>query len=219
MAKETFIEYWDKYKRQYKYGHDYIDIDCGRHIAIVPTNFELINGILFMSHCYSSRLVPFCTFTNAYYFNPKKKAERGIKVFVLEKNVTIEELNSIDRSITNYAYPYVEFTFWLTQDGSNHLYGLHNHRNVLITSYQKEDKSFNCVHDCKEEYEYFHNAMKRYVSNIKNEFNNHKKDLLRTAFNNICDKIEYVEHSFTPKTIDMYKMGFDYYWKYTYGTV
>ena len=68
MAKETFIEYWNKYKKIYKYGHDYIDVDCGRYVAIVSTSFDLISGILFMSHCYSSRLVPFCMFTNAYYF-------------------------------------------------------------------------------------------------------------------------------------------------------
>lgn len=219
MAKETFIEYWNKYKKIYKYGHDYIDVDCGRYVAIVSTSFDLISGILFMSHCYSSRLVPFCMFTNAYYFNPNKLNERGIKVFVFEKNVTIDELNSIDKSITNYAYPYVEFTFWLSQYDSNDLYGLHNHRNVLITSYQKEDKSFNCIHNCYEEYEYFHNAIKRYIGNIKNEFNKHKKELLRTAYNCIYDQLDFVEHSFTPKTVEMYRYGFDYYWNNIYGTL
>lgn len=217
MAKETFIEYWDKYKRQYKYGHDYIDIDCGKYVAIVPAKFELISGIQFMSHCYSSRLIPFCTFSNAYYFNPNKQLERGIKVFVFEKKVTIEELSLIDKSITNYANPYIEFTFWISQYKSDHLYGLHNHRNVMISSYQRAvhtgDGDFKCICDCEEEYEYYHGSIGHFVKSIRQEFFKHKKDLLRTIYNSIYEHLDCAEHTFTPKTVEMYRYGFDFYWK------
>ena len=41
----NFIEYWNEYKKQYVFGEDYIDIDCGEFIAICPSIFKVMHDV------------------------------------------------------------------------------------------------------------------------------------------------------------------------------
>ena len=172
----TFIEYWNNLKKCHLYGIDYIDIDCGKYIAIIPADFHMISKVDFFSHCYTKRQTPYMMFSNAFYFNPLRN-DKSIKVIMVEKGVDIECINN----------PNCEFTFWLNQrKKDNKLYGLHNHNNKELSKYMlfKGDTPAD-VWKKEKGYNSFYKISKPYFDKIREAFNEHKKELLHNIFSDI----------------------------------
>ena len=204
---ETFIDFWNEYKKSYKYGIDYIEVDCDDYIAIVSINFNLLKGIGFLPHCYTNRDCPFVLFTNAFYFNPKKP--HAIKIIMVGKEATIKALTSVRNR--KYQYPLAEFTYWISQEpGDDRFYGLHNHNNDELTRYIDHICDTHILPYKKECYKYFHKKFWRYNDKIRKEFKEHKKNLLETGFNNIT-KITECFDCFSWELQKAYKDGFANY--------
>lgn len=204
---KTFIDFWNEYKKPYKYGVDYIEVDCNRYVAIVSINFNLLNGIEFFPHCYTSRYYPFVLFTNAFYFNPKKP--HGIKIVMVGKEATMDTLTAVRNR--KYQYPLSEFTYWISQEpGDDKFYGLHNHNNDELTRYIDHICDTHILPNKEDCYKYFHHETWKYNGKIRKEFKKYKKSLLETGFNSVARLVER-HNNFSLDFEIMYKGGFEKY--------
>jgi len=201
---EKFITFWNKYKKPYKYGEDYIDISCGKYIAIISFNFPLLNGMDFLPHCFTKRDTPFTQFTHAYLISPKRETKL-MKVIVVDKNIKMDELSEVDKSIKNYKNQMSEFTFWLSQkEDDNFLYGLHDHRNYGISTYISSTSKPEIRKGAQDEYEFFLEEINQYVNKIRDKFIKNKKRLIDTAMHNVAEYIVYNPFVFSKETVKFY---------------
>ena len=216
---EKFIDFWNKYKKKFKEGKDYIGVDCGDYIAIAPTVFAVMNGIDFISHCVTKRQQVFNIFYNSFSLRPVNNYD-GIKVFAFAKNKPLDDFYASGLN-GKFTFKDVEFTFWLSKiynkEYQYELFGLHDHTERMITSYfdmvQLKTRTFKWSYlATEEEYNKYKSIIsKPYVDKLYSKFYETKKQLRRKTFNEIKKTLTYDFCSTIVK--DFYEKTFEEYWE------
>jgi hypothetical protein len=180
----TFIEYWNEYKKQFKYGVDYIEVDCGDYVAICPSKFKVMKGLHMMCHClthdknlfrqYFDGLVGF---TRKGFVDSVKKESDGIKVFFVSKSINLQKSWSNIEEFTGWIYPHSKYT--------NYLFYLHDAKNYVKSTYRPH------ILEVKDEYADEYKPFKAIVENNSSriicEFNKYKEKLRLSAYKEVVN--------------------------------
>jgi hypothetical protein len=141
MCNKTIEEYWQKVKKDFKFGEQYIDIETNQYIVICPFVPEVVmrlnyamrqNGSHFkFSHClcYS-----FCAFEMWYKTLYK---DGRVKAFFIRKDINLD--------ISYHNQPLTaEFTGWVDFNDRNHLKFTHLVNNHVVSGYYGDGDKFAC---------------------------------------------------------------------------
>lgn len=204
----TFIEYWNEYKKQYNFGEDYVDVDCGEFIAICPSRYCVMHNMekFKTKHCvthskemwdyHNERSVFSLKYQKESYFGEKYKEFMNydstyldlIKVFFFRKNETnpnftdeVCDIGGYGRDINTIEINQNEFTGWLSPNASKIIDYFHLQNNLTSTAYP----------GCKKYYDNAIVLIGEYIPKIVEQFNIHRERLRKKLFEDVFHKNFY----------------------------
>lgn len=141
MCNKTIEEYWQKVKKDFKFGEQYIDIETNQYIVICPFVPEVVirlnyairqNGSHFrFSHCLCNSCGAFAMWYKILYRDGR------VKAFFIRKD--------IDLNVSYHEQPLTaEFTGWVDFTDRNHLKFAHLVNNHVVSGYYGEGDKFAC---------------------------------------------------------------------------
>lgn len=134
MKKEiTIEEIWEKVKRNFKIGKDYIESETEDYIVFCPFNycilsyfddiFRLSGSYFHFSHCVCHGFSAFCYWYRGLYQDGRLKA------FFIRKDIPLRLMSSEQKD------KLIEFTGWIDFSDRNFLHFAHDVNNQLITGF------------------------------------------------------------------------------------
>lgn len=196
MCNKTIEEYWQKVKKDFKFGEQYIEVETNQYIVICPFVPEVIirlnhtmyqNGSNFrFSHC-------LCFSDRAFEMWYKILYRDGrVKAFFIRKD--------IDLNVDYHEQPLTaEFTGWVDFTDRSHLKFAHLVNNHVVSGYYGEGDKFACEecafsdridHTCENEVEEVNHVLHSIF------------DDLFSLYDEYVDNLENTLHEFLDKHYD-----------------
>ena len=193
MCNKTIEEYWQKVKKDFKFGEQYIDIETNQYIVICPFVPEVIirlnntmyyNGSNFrLSHCLCYSRGAFAMWYKILYRDGR------VKAFFIRKD--------IDLNVDYHNQPLTaEFTGWVDFNDRNHLKFAHLVNNHVISGYYGDGDKFACEEcafsdkidgTCKNEVEEVNHVLESVFDELFNLYD-HFVDTLEDNLHNFFEK-------------------------------
>lgn len=134
MKKEiTIEEIWEKVKRNFKIGKDYIESETEDYIVFCPFNYCILcyfdnilrssGSYFYFSHCVCHDLNAFCYWYRGLYQDGR------LKTFFIRKDIPLRLMSSEQKD------KLIEFTGWIDFSDRNFLHFAHDVNNQLITGF------------------------------------------------------------------------------------
>lgn len=127
----TITEIWEKSKKNFVYGKDYIETETDEYLVICPFNYSLLSLMydtfrffqcdFHFTHCVCESLGAFLYWYRGLYRDGR------VKTFFIKKDINLEE------SAWNQDDELAEFTGWVDFSDRNFLHFAHDIRNRLLT--------------------------------------------------------------------------------------
>jgi hypothetical protein len=193
---KSFKEAWDKAKKKYEYGKQYIDMETRQYIVICPfipnilrdlnDELERENAKFHMCHCVCYSFAAFSMWYRLLYKDGR------VKTFFIRKDINLD-VEYHDQPLT------AEFTGWVDYSNKNFLYFTHLVNNHAATGYYGNGSEFACEKcACSDKID---NTCKNEVEEVNNALYSIFDDLF-SVYDKYVDELEDTLHEFLDKYYD-----------------